>query len=64
MLRVSSETVKTFDVCGNKSVVSFIEKTIHVQQLTFNLHGVLYQISIILDSLGDGSAPARIWVMT
>jgi hypothetical protein len=31
MLRVSSETVKTFDVCGKKSPVSCIEETSNVQ---------------------------------
>ena len=53
MFRVSSETVNTFDVCGKKSVVTCIQKTIHVQRPTFNLHGLLHQLSIILDSLAD-----------
>jgi len=35
MLRVNSKTVKTFDVCGKKSVVSCINE--NVQRPTFNV---------------------------
>ena len=55
MLRVSSETVKTFDVCGKKSPVSCIEETsnVNARRPTFNfkLHESLRQMSVILDSV-------------
>ena len=64
-LRVSSETVKTFDVCGKRSLVSCIEEnvqrpTLNVQRRMQNCRASVSDAMGFLDSVADTGMLARL----